>query len=112
MPRHLPRPSVLPRKYRLRLKPELDFWESDADGTADQTNVKAIREAETREGGCSSSWPTAGDRFTQHYARLQTQKRIGLDSVSGRRGFENLLDITETVSKIGVQHARKPAGAT
>jgi hypothetical protein len=32
--------SVLSRKYRLRLNPELDFWESDADGTADQANVR------------------------------------------------------------------------
>jgi hypothetical protein len=33
-------PSVLSRKYRLRLNPELDFWESEADGTADQANVR------------------------------------------------------------------------
>ena len=33
-------PSVLPRKCRLRLNPDLDFWESDADGTADQANVR------------------------------------------------------------------------
>jgi hypothetical protein len=33
-------PSVPPRKYRLELNPEFDFWESDADGTADQANVR------------------------------------------------------------------------